>query len=661
MKSTIVKGKVFHERFQPVSHWFSYPVYLYCLDLAELEELDRSLPGFSYNRFGLSSIHDRDYLDDRPGSIRERLFSFLRQAGAASGIDRVMLLTAPRFIFRVFNPVSFYYCFNSLDQVRCVVAEVNNTFGDRHLYILNPAKKDGDGEFSFNVAKSFHVSPFNRVEGDYDFHIGPLDQGVDIRITMRVKGEKKFFAGLQGTHLPLDRKHQARIRMRHPLLPHLTMMRIIKEAAVLYFRKKLPYVPRPAPSDPMTIVTRPPSLLQNMSGRIFFRVMKGIREGRLTIILPGGEKHHFGDSESPRQGTLEVLDHAFFSRVVLREDIGFGEAYMHGLFRSPDLAALVGVMVRGFNRESRPRLLPALVSGTVARMVRAGERNSLRGSRENIRKHYDLSNSFFQSFLDESMTYSCAVFRSSADTLEQAQERKIQSIIDKARLTADDHVLEIGSGWGSFALAAVRKAGCRVTTITLSREQHSYVTGLIRNLGMEDRITALLQDYRTLDGYFDKIVSIEMLEAVGHRRLGTFFRRCHELLKPGGRVVLQVITIPDQRYNAYRVRLDWIQKHIFPGGHLPSLTSMCNAMTRKSPFIVEELENIGPHYAETLRNWHVRFQANLERIRVLGYDEVFLRKWEFYLKSCEAMFRERGLEDLQMVLVRPFEKQETSW
>ena len=655
MNSTLVKGKVFHERFFPESHRFSYPVWLYCLDLDELESLDRDLPGFSYNRAGISSIRDSDYLDGKPGSIKDKLLSILEKAGCNLKIERIMLATTPRLVFKTFNPVSFYYCLGENHEILCLVAEVNNTFGDRHLYLLKPGSGGEMRAVSCSAAKTFHVSPFNRVEGEYEFHFGPIEEGIDIRITMIVDGRKKFIASLQGEHLPLTRKTQSGMRLRHPLQPHLTMLRILREAALLYFRKKLKYVPRPAPSDPMTIGVRPPTVFQKISMGVFLRVMKGIREGGLSVTLPDRRTHQFGDPEEALQASMEILDYEFFSRVILREDIGFGESYMLGLFRTSDLSNLVAVMTRGFNRRSRPRLLPALLSGALARFARFRERNSLVGSRRNISRHYDLSNDFFRLFLDDSMTYSCAIFKSPDDTLEQAQDNKLQAVIDKALIKPGHHVLEIGSGWGSFAVAAVRRTGCKVTTITLSREQYEYVTELVRRMGMEDRITALLQDYRSLAGKFDRIISIEMLEAVGHQYLGKFFSQCNHLLNPGGRAVLQVITIPDQRYLAYRLRLDWIQKHIFPGGHLPSLTAMCNAMTRKSPFILEGLENIGPHYAETLHKWYRRFMENRDKIRELGYDEIFLRKWEFYLQCCEALFRERGLEDLQMVIVRPFE------
>ena len=249
----------------------------------------------------------------------------------------------------------------------------------------------------------------------------------------------------------------------------------------------------------------------------------------------------------------------------------------------------------------------------------------------------------------------CAEYPNVLIFFEQAQQQKLLHIIDKADIHSHHHVLEIGSGWGAFAITAVQKTGCRVTTITLSIEQYNHVIQKVKQLHLDDRITVQLIDYRAMTGYFDRIVSIEMLEAVGHQYLGRFFNCCDRLLKPGGRVFIQVITLPDQEYAAYRLRLDWIQKHIFPGGHLPSLTAMCQAMTGSSSLIVDHLENIGPHYATTLDHWHRRFKDHLDQILNLGYDEVFVRKWEYYLKSCQAMFDYRGLENLQLVLVRPYE------
>lgn len=647
---------MFHQRFFPVIHRFRYPLFLYCLDLSELDDLGRTIPGFAYNHRGLRSIHDSDYLNTGDGSIRNKLDTYLHQAGCAADIHRVMLITSPRFVFSVFNPVSFYYCFQRDNELACVVAEVNNTFGERHLYIVTPDMAVDSSGRRFVLPKVFHVSPFNSVEGDYEFYFGALEKGIDISITMRVKGEKKFIARFWGDHSELTWKHNVVTCFRHPMMPHLTMIRILKEAGMLYFKKKLPYVPKPVDNDPMTIGKSPSNSIQKVCMRLFVQVLKRIETGYLTVTFPNGDIRHYGDPSHGLKADLTILDYDMFPKAVIGGDIGFGEAYMDGLFRSSDIRDLIGIFIALFSGKRRPSRITALFSGFMARLISAGEKNTLQGSKKNIRRHYDLSNDFFRQFLDDSMMYSCAAFESDTTTLEQAQQDKLLHIIQKADIRSHHHVLEIGSGWGAFAIAAVQMTGCRVTTITLSNEQHHHVSQKIHQLGLEDRIDVKIIDYRSMAGQFDRIVSIEMLEAVGHQYLGRFFNCCDRLLKPGGLVFIQVITLPDQEYAAYRLRLDWIQKHIFPGGHLPSLTAMCNAMTDSSSLIVEYVENIGPHYATTLNHWHQRFSNNLATVRSLGYDEIFIRKWEYYLKSCEAMFLHRALEDLQLVLVRPYER-----
>ncbi|GAB6096799.1 hypothetical protein JCM14469_30520 [Desulfatiferula olefinivorans] len=653
MNSTLIKAKVFHQRFFPARHGFSYPLSLYCLDLSELTALDRGVTGFGYNRMGIASLYDRDYLDGSVTPLYDRIRARLVHCNAPSTIDRIMLVTSLRRFSAVFNPVSFYLCLDKHRDLIFALAEVNNTFGERHLYPLKPEKKGSAHEAS--AEKVFHVSPFNTVSGTYDFRFGPLDKGLAVRIVLSVDGRKKFVASLTGDMIPLTGKNLAMMWLRHPFTPHLTMGRILKEAAVLFFQKKLPYIPKPVSVHPNTVHKEPSNLLQKIARTLFIRGLSRIRRGFISVTFPDGSQRVFGDSHSPHRGELRILDDDFFPQAVFRGDIGFGEAYMDGLFETPDPAALVGALVLAFSGGRISGRVSAFLRGTLERVISRVPANSLRESPRNIKAHYDISNPFYRLFLDEYMVYSSGIFDSDEDSLEEAQLRKIRNIIAKADIRESDHVLEIGSGWGAFAFTAVRDTGCRVTTLTLSNEQHEWVSQKVKELGLENRIEVLLKDYRTMTGRFDKIVSIEMLEAVGHRYLGTFFSRCDALLKPGGRVVVQVITLPDQEYAAYRMRVDWIQKHIFPGGHLPSLTALCRAMTRRSSLIVDHLENIGPHYAVTLKHWHRRFTENRDRIAALGFDDRFMRKWEYYLTSCEAVFRVRGLENLQLVLRRPYE------
>jgi cyclopropane-fatty-acyl-phospholipid synthase len=349
---------------------------------------------------------------------------------------------------------------------------------------------------------------------------------------------------------------------------------------------------------------------------------------------------------------LQVHDHRFFTRCLLHGDIGFGEAFMDREWDSPDPTAVVRFFIRNREVFDDGSFRSTLLSRLTNLLRHLANANTPWGSRRNIRRHYDLSNAFFATFLDPTMAYSCALFAAPGEDLEAAQRRKFRRLMELARLGPEDHVLEIGCGWGGFALEAVRQTGCRVTGITISRQQYDLARARVRAAGLEGRIAIRLADYRQVRGRFDKIVSIEMLEAVGHRYFGAFFRACERLLKPDGLMALQVITIPDQRYPRYRRECDWIQKHIFPGGLLPSLTELARTMTRHSRLMVESAVNIGDHYALTLAAWRERFLAREAEVAALGFDRTFRRKWLYYLAACEAGFRERVLGDLQLLLTR---------
>jgi len=349
---------------------------------------------------------------------------------------------------------------------------------------------------------------------------------------------------------------------------------------------------------------------------------------------------------------MRVNDYRFFSRVLFGADIGLGESFMADEWDTEDVPAVISFFIRNRDNLQDGNFTESLLQRLMEKVRFLTRANTLPGSRRNIRRHYDLSNEFFQTFLDDSMSYSCAVFKNPDDSLDAAQQNKYRRIIQKARLCREDHLLEIGCGWGGFAMEAVRQTGCRVTGITISRDQYNLARERVRKAGFEDRIDILFRDYRRMRGRFDKIVSIEMLEAVGHRFYRVFFRQLDRLLKPEGIAVLQTITIPDNRYESYRKSHDWIQKHIFPGGLLPSLTILTQNLTRHTTLMVDSVENIGDHYATTLSRWHRRFNAHKQQVADLGFDREFRRKWFYYLGICEAGFRERVLGDLQLVLTR---------
>lgn len=392
--------------------------------------------------------------------------------------------------------------------------------------------------------------------------------------------------------------------------------------------------------------------MDRLAARIVLRSLHDLPYGRLQLVLPDGRELEFGRGGVGVPAVrVDVRYWAFFRRMLWDGETGVGASYVEGEWECDDLVALIRLAI--LNQKFIADALPLAWMGRLYDWARHRlRRNTLTGARRNIRDHYDLSSEFFALFLDRSMTYSSAYFDHAEQTLEEAQECKYRRLAEKARLESGERVLEIGCGWGGFAEFAAREYGCRVVGITISEAQLGYARERIHKAGLDHLVEIRLADYRRVEGEYDKIVSIEMLEAVGHEYLTTFFQRCDELLAPHGLVVLQVITIPDQRYRAYRQRPDYIQRFVFPGTHLPSLQAMTSALAGDTTLIVEDLENIGIHYAETLRRWRQRFLGRVESARRLGFEDRFLRLWEFYLAYCEGGFAARYINDLQLVLTR---------
>ena len=377
--------------------------------------------------------------------------------------------------------------------------------------------------------------------------------------------------------------------------------------------------------------------------------------GRLTVHLPDGSVERVGPEGTSPHATMWVTDPRFFVDFLLRGDLGAGESFVRGDWRVDDLPRFIEMAVRNAGAVGRDNWVTAL--GSATRTLRHVLRlNTRAGSRRNISAHYDLSNEFFSLFLDETMAYSSAVFASPDEPLSQAQRRKFDGFLDKLDVRSEDHLLEIGCGWGGFAMHAVRARGCRVTGITISREQFGMARERVAAAGLQDRIDIRMCDYRDLDGRFSKIVSIEMLEAIGRYQWPAFFGKCDEVLAPNGRVGLQVITVPDHRFEQYAKTADWIQTYVFPGSLLGSISGFTAAMkSAGTALTIRHVEDIAPHYAETLQRWRAAFLSRLPEVRRLGFDERFVRTWDFYLASCEAYFRTRAIADLQLVLGRASE------
>ncbi len=382
------------------------------------------------------------------------------------------------------------------------------------------------------------------------------------------------------------------------------------------------------------------------------KTLESFRHGRLELVCPA-QTYSGGNVDTGPRATIVVHDERFFSRVLWREEIGMGESYVDGDWSSPDLVAVARFAIRNMAELNRRNRIASAINRWRMRLVHNLRANTLRGSQKNIRYHYDLSNEFFRLFLDPTMAYSCAHFVSAEDSLEKAQLAKYDRICRKLMLQPEDHLLEIGTGWGGLALHAARHCGCHVTTTTISRDQHDYAHDLFRRSALlGSRIELLSQDYRQLRGQYDKLVSVEMFEAVGYAHYDEFFSACDSLLTRDGSMLLQTITVPDQRFAGYLDYADWIQTYIFPGSELSAVGEILNSVARSSRLELHHAEEIGQHYARTIAIWRERFRGAEPQVRALGFDDRFIRMWEYYLAICEASFLERNTGNVQLLLAK---------
>ena len=387
---------------------------------------------------------------------------------------------------------------------------------------------------------------------------------------------------------------------------------------------------------------------------LLFSRLNKLEFGQVKIVDQWGE-HRFGHSDLSGELSVQIKveDQRFYSDIAFGGTVAAGEAYMQGYWSCDNLTGLVRIMLR--NRQVMDQVEGgfSLFKAPILRFVHWLNRNSQAGSRRNIEAHYDLGNEMFELFLDPTMMYSCAYYPNSDTSLNEAATAKLQRICDKLQLSEADHVVEIGTGWGGFAIYAATHYGCKVTTTTISKQQYEVAQQRVIAAGLQDKVTLLLEDYRDLRGSYDKLVSIEMIEAVGHQYLDTYFAKCSDLLKPNGIMLIQAITIQDQFYDQAIKSVDFIQRYIFPGGFIPSVTAISNAVKRSTDVRLFQMEDIGPHYATTLRDWRKNFFNNIERIKGLGYSEQFIAMWQFYLCYCEGGFLERTLGTSHLVFVKP--------
>ncbi|MGK7297489.1 MAG: class I SAM-dependent methyltransferase [Candidatus Wenzhouxiangella sp. M2_3B_020] len=407
----------------------------------------------------------------------------------------------------------------------------------------------------------------------------------------------------------------------------------------------------PIEAAPFSTPGNPVRALDRACRSAVLKRFEALEHGRL-LIADGDGEWALGESDEAAV-RIVVHDGAFWRMLATGGSVGAGEAYVAGLWDAPDLVGVIRVLAANRRAMDRMERGGARLYGWVLRGLHRLARNTLAGSRRNIAAHYDLGNEFFARWLDRRMQYSCALFANSDQSLDDAQEAKLDRIAHRLDLRPEDHLLEIGSGWGGLAIHLAERTGCRLTTTTISAEQYRHARDAVRAAGLEDRITVLRRDYRELEGTFDKVVSVEMIEAVGAEYLDTYLKTLRTRLKPEGLAMIQAITIEDYRYESALGSVDFIKRYIFPGSFIPSVSAITTAMARSTDFSLIELFDLGDSYAETLKRWRERFEAGWDDIRTMGFDEAFRRRWRFYLAYCEGGFRERAISDVHLLLAAP--------
>jgi cyclopropane-fatty-acyl-phospholipid synthase len=391
--------------------------------------------------------------------------------------------------------------------------------------------------------------------------------------------------------------------------------------------------------------------------KIVFNLMKDMTIGKINVTLPEGDSFAIGDGHGV-VCNVSIKNDNFFKKLIFGGDIGFGEAYVEGDWDTDSVTNVIKWVISNIENAptlsgSNKRWSPVKLLGVFDRIFHISRKNNKTNSKKNISYHYDLSNDFYKLWLDETMTYSSGIFTDKNTSLYEAQLNKYKSLASKLQINKDDHVLEIGSGWGGFCTYLAENYGCQVTTVTISEEQYKYAKELITKKGLDHLIDLRFEDYRNIQGSFTKIASIEMLEAVGDEFLDEYFKKCHELLDKNGLLGLQVILSPDSRYAEFKKGVDWIQKHIFPGSLLPSNAAINKAINDTGDMHLVHYKEMGLHYARTLNQWWTRFEEKKNDVSKLGMDETFIRKWRYYLNYCEAAFDQRNITVAQMIYSRP--------
>jgi cyclopropane-fatty-acyl-phospholipid synthase len=625
-------GSVWHRRLRPLEHAFTYRTWFLLLPMRSLRA--HPCEALPRNRFGLVSFHDADHGDGRADCLQ-----WLEELLTSQGVEadgEVWLLCHARVLGHAFKPVSFWYCERADESLSAIVVEVHNTFGERHCYLLTGPELAFDREQ--RAQKTLHVSPFCRVEGGYRFRFSRLDgRRASVRIDHDDAGGALLQTQLDGALQPLERRSLRSAFWRMPMHALGVIARIHWQALRLWWRG----VPWHVHPD-----SKPPA-----AARAAMQLLLRLPDGSLQVTTPSGSHQTFGnpDSTGPH-AAMRLHNWKVCAAGFKRGDTGFAESYLDGDWDSTDLATLLRLFI--VNREA----VEALVYGRVwmrwlGGAAQALQRNTPRVSQRNVQAHYDLGNAFYRLWLDRTLSYSSALFAGDlSQTLEQAQHAKIERALVECAIGPGQRLLEIGCGWGALAESAAAARGAHVTAVTLSADQLSFTRERLATAGLAERAQVRLQDYRALDdGPYDAIVSIEMFEAVGRAHWAAYFAQLRRLLRRGGRALVQTITIRDDLFARYLRSPDFIRRHVFPGGLLPSRSAF-RAQARAAGFEIVEEFAFGLDYAETLRRWRARFEEREAEVRGLGFDQRFVRLWRFYLAYCEAAFDTGSTDVVQFTL-----------
>ena len=656
--ASLLVGGVMHSRLHQQKHHFNYKVFFARFDIDRIGELDGGTKLFSVDRFNLLSLRTSDFLQYGEGSLREKVEFQLLKHGITETPTRIELISGLRLLGYAFTPVSFFLCYRETGELYAIQAFVNNTFSESHVYVLSNAEKLEKSVRGitatyqrFTCKKDFHVSPFFGLDWNYEFLIRSDREGVDLWVNLDRDGNAEFYSELFGDVVRFGDREITNLLVRYPFAAVLNLPRIMIQAAKLRW-KGLPVFTRPEPTSSDTVRRRPPSMLQRFCMTGCDRILSQIPNGRLAVTLPGNLTHTYGPEDSELTADISISDLSLFTDILLHGDIGFGDAYVRGAWSSSNLTGLLKLAAVNSQIMSSRYANAHWLSRPVRLLKKYLRRNSKLGSQRNIYAHYDLGNDFYRLMLDETMSYSSALFENAEESLESAQHRKIDRLLDGLGLNADSHLLEIGSGWGELAKRAAERFGCRVTSITISNQQLEFARNKVAEAGLGKLVNIEFKDYRDLEGRFDAVVSVEMIEAVGREYLRGFILKCSKLLKPGGRFALQTITMADSKYEEYCGSQDWIQRHIFPGGHLPSLTHLRSIFSEDTDLILTNTFQMGTSYRETIRRWRQRFFENIDSVKDLGFDDRFIRMWEYYLCYCEVGFDTGLIDDVQLLLVK---------